>query len=162
MYVIQTFLHAGDLAVVKRHEWSRVVTSRKKQFAKLKRLRHRNRDLEHACWKKRAIFFSWYPPYFVKWRVVLLIPVKIFQCSTFITLSRVEISRLFTRFFFAQNVCKNSSNMRVLVLKIFMVSAVQKPIDTSILLSHTGWPAWANFRLGTRRLLTLGKFFQKF
>jgi hypothetical protein len=29
-------------------------------------------------------------------------------------LSRVEISRLFTRFFFAQNVCKSSSNMRVL------------------------------------------------
>jgi hypothetical protein len=37
-------------------------------------------DLEHACWKK-GDFFSWSPPYFVKWREVLLSPVKMFQCS---------------------------------------------------------------------------------
>jgi hypothetical protein len=28
-------------------------------------------DLEDVCWKKRAIFFGWSPPYFVKWREVL-------------------------------------------------------------------------------------------
>jgi hypothetical protein len=35
-------------------------------------------------------------------------------------LSRAEISRLFTRVFFAQNVCKSSSNIRVLVLLRFI------------------------------------------
>jgi hypothetical protein len=35
-------------------------------------------------------------------------------------LSRVEISRLFTRFFFAQNGCKSSSNMRVLCRSRFI------------------------------------------
>jgi hypothetical protein len=37
-------------------------------------------------------------------------------------LSRVEISRLFTRGFFAQNVCKSSPNMRVLVLRFLWFS----------------------------------------
>jgi hypothetical protein len=53
----------------------------------------------------------------------------------------VEISRLFTRIFFAQNVCKSSSNMRVLVQRFLWVSfklwdqtkyihvKLQRPVD---------------------------------
>jgi hypothetical protein len=76
---------------------------------------HRNLDLEHACWKKGRIFFSWSPPYFVKWREVLLSPVKMFQCSKLPC--QGWRSADFLQGFFAQNVYKSCSNMRVLVLR---------------------------------------------
>jgi hypothetical protein len=76
---------------------------------------HRNLDLEHACWKKRVNFFNWSPPYFVKWREVLLSPVKMFQCSKLPCLGWRSAD--FLQGFFAQNVCKSSSNMHILVLR---------------------------------------------
>jgi hypothetical protein len=72
------------------------------------------------------IFFSWSPPYFVKRREVLLSPVKMFQCSKLPCLGwSIEIclwggdQQIFCKVFFAQNVCKSSSNMHVLVLRFY-------------------------------------------
>jgi hypothetical protein len=52
--------------------------------------------------KKRDNFFSWSPPYFVKWREVYVDPGKSVPLK-WITLSRVEISRFFTRCFSPKN-----------------------------------------------------------
>jgi hypothetical protein len=46
-----------------------------------------------------------------------MIPIKMFLCSKLCNLSRVEISRLFPRVLFAKNVCWNSANLLVLVLR---------------------------------------------
>jgi hypothetical protein len=48
--------------------------------------------LEEACMKKGRIFFSWSPPYFVKWRDVLYVDCWKIVPLKKITLSRVEIS----------------------------------------------------------------------
>jgi hypothetical protein len=71
--------------------------------------------LEDARWKKGRIFFSWTPTYFVLWGEVLLSPVKIFYCSKLPCLG--WRSALFTRVFFAKNVCWTSANILVLVLR---------------------------------------------
>jgi hypothetical protein len=62
--------------------------------------------------KNGRIFFSWPPPYFVKWREVLLSPVKMFQCSKLPCLGWRSAD--FLQGFFAQDVCKSSSNIHVL------------------------------------------------
>jgi hypothetical protein len=69
--------------------------------------------LEEECLKKGRIFFSWSPPYFVKWREVLKTPQKSILWRKLPFLGRVEISQFFTRRSFPKNICRTCANILV-------------------------------------------------
>jgi hypothetical protein len=86
---------------------------------------HRNLDQEHACWKNWRIFSAGLHP--LLWSEVLLSPVKMFQCLPCLGWRSAD----FFKVFFAQNVCKSSSNIHIPVLR-FLWSGRLKALKLNV------------------------------